>query len=265
MIKRTIEILAAAQGPLDIEVIYGGLARYNRGRTSDVASHAGVWPPIDVLRQLLSKSPALHCQQGDDFRLQAASGEMQSKPGVAQIILKALEECRGVASRSELAKAVVQDQNVNPITFAVTLSISPLIRQIDRGIFAIRGWPVDGARLIEALRTVGVAAGSSGQTKDVQVDDDGEVSWLATLTEGAMRNRAATLPAKAGRHLPQGTYSSDSRTVTLIESRVNGLIRWVRDLGGRPGCTYRVALQPARRTIHVDILDPGEDDDAAED
>lgn len=261
VIKRAIEILAAAKGALDIEVIYGGLARYSRGRMSEVAEHAGVWPPIDVLRQLLARSPAFHCQQGDDFKLLVPDDDIQSKAGSAQLILKALEERGGVASRSELRKAVVDDQGVNAITFAVTLSISPLIRQVDRGVFAIRGWPIEGTRLIDAQRTVGGMPGGVSQPKDVQIDDDGEVSWLGFLTEGAIRNRAATLPVKAGRLLPPGEYKAGARTVTIVDDRINGLVALVLDSGGQSGCTYRVSVQPATRSAQIEILDPGESDE----
>ncbi len=79
LVKRTVEILAFAKRPLDIEIIYGGLTRYSRTRGSDVYEEAGIWPPMAIVQKLLAKSPALICQQGDDFRLASGWNESDAK------------------------------------------------------------------------------------------------------------------------------------------------------------------------------------------
>lgn len=169
LVKRTIEILAFAKRPLDIEIIYGGLTRYARTRDSDVSEEAGVWPPMEVVQKLLAKSPALVCQQGDDFRLASEWSESDAKQGVAETILAELRLRGGLASRSELHQALVVDKGMNPVSFSVALAHSPLLRQVDRSVFAIRGWPLSAVRLTEAQHRVGNVNGPLINFKEVDV------------------------------------------------------------------------------------------------
>ncbi|GAB2623744.1 hypothetical protein GCM10027191_20080 [Novilysobacter erysipheiresistens] len=254
ILARTIEILAAAAAPLDVEIIYGGLSRFSRNRESDVAAEAGVFPPIEIVHGILSRSPCLKCQQGDDFRLLLSPDELKSKEGVAEAVVEALRARSGLASRSELYDAVVTSGGVNAVSFSVALAISPLIRQVDRGVFAIRGWPISAPRLQEAQRSVG--GGERGRTVEVEISDDGCVSWIASITEGALANRQTTLPAMAARHLPPGQYRVEGmpRIVTVHPDRIQGVVGALVKGGAVAGSDFRVTFHAGRRVVRLESL-----------
>jgi hypothetical protein len=254
LVKRTIEILTFAKRPLDIEIIYGGLTRYARTRDSDVSEEAGVWPPMEVVQKLLAKSPALVCQQGDDFRLATEGGESNAKEGVAETILAELRLRGGLASRSELHQALVVDKGMNPVSFSVALAHSPLLRQVDRSVFAIRGWPISAVRLTEAQHRVGNVNGPLINFKEVDVTSNGDVSWVNTISKSSMSNLYAGVPSKALLHLPEGQYSADGSELTIKEHRVVGLIRLVVANGGGVGTLYRTTVNARTRTAKVEII-----------
>ncbi|WP_408952117.1 sigma factor-like helix-turn-helix DNA-binding protein [Lysobacter sp. Hz 25] len=254
LIKRTIEILAFAKRPLDIEIIYGGLTRYSRSRDSDVSEEAGVWPPMGIVHKLLTKSPAVICQQGDDFRLSAEGSEFNAKHGVAESILGELRLRGGLASRSELHQALVVGKGMNPVSFSAALAHSPLLRQVDRSVFAIRGWPISAARLTEAQRRIGSVNGPRINFKEVDVTSNGDVSWVNVLSESSMSNRYAGVPSTALMHLPEGQYVADSTFLTLTEHRMVGLIPLVVANGGGVGTVYRTTVNARMFTAKVEII-----------
>lgn len=261
LVKRAIEILAFAKRPLDIEIIYGGLTRYARACNSDVSEEAGVWPPMEVVQKLLAKSPALTCQQGDDFRLASEWNESDAKRGVAETILVELKLRGGLASRSELHQTLVVDQGMNPVSFSVALAHSPLLQQLDRGVFAIRGWPISSTRLTEAQHRVGNGNGSRINFKEVDVSSNGDVSWVNTLSKSSMSNMYAGVPSKAALHLTEGQYAAESAVLTLTEHRMAGLIRLVIANGGVAGTLYRTTVNARTRTAKVEIIGQEDADD----
>lgn len=261
LVKRTTEILAFAKRPLDVEIIYGGLTRYARTRDSGVSEDAGVWPPMEIVQKVLAKSPALVCQQGDDFRLAAEGGQLDAKQGVAETILAELRVRGGIASRSELHQALVVDSGMSPISFSVALARSPLLRQVDRGVFAIRGWPISAMRLTEAQQRVGNVSGPLVNFKEVDVTRSGDVSWVNTLSKSSMSNMYAGVPSKALLHLPEGDYSADGAVLSITEHRMVGLVRLVMSNGGVAGTLYRTTANARMRTVKVEIVGQEDQDD----
>ncbi len=261
LVKWAIDILMFAKRPLDIEIIYGGLTRYTRTRDSDIHEEAGIWPPVEVVRKLLMKSPALVCQQGDDFRLAAEQSEYKTKNGVAELILAELKLRGGLASRSELHQVLVLENGMNTVSFSVALAHSPLLRQVDRSIFAIRGWPISAVRLTEAQNRVGNLVGPRVNFKEVDVTSNGEVSWVNTISVSSMSNQYAGIPSKALFHLPQGQYTVDGKILTITDERMVGLIRLVVAKGGSAGTLYRTTVNGRTRTAKVEIIGQEDQDD----
>ena len=257
LIKRAIEIIShSSSGVLDIEIIYGGLTRYVRTRTSDVAEEAGVWPPVDVVQKLLAKSPDLVCQQGDDFRLatSVASSNHSGKSGVAESLLEILRTMGGLASRSELYQVAVVAHGMNPVSFSVALAKSPLLRQVDRSIFAIRGWPISAARLAEAQQRIGNQTGTAANFKEVDILSNGDVSWTTTLSQGSLTNSYAGVPRKALIHLPEGQYEAFGETLFLNSGRFVGLVRMMVAAGGVAGTVFKVTANGRSRTAFIEVL-----------
>lgn len=260
LLKRVFEILFNARGALDIEVIYGGVTRYSRNRSSAVAEDAGIWPPMEIVQRILAKSPALACQQGDDFRLAVTGQWASGKKGVAEAIVEELKVRSGLASRSELYQAMVVAKGVNAISFSVALAHSPLISQVDRGIFTIRGWPISAARLKEAQGSVGITSGPSINFREVSVTGLGDVSWVNTISPSSLMNLYAGVPSRASLHLLGGDYDAEGTTLTLVDSRIVGLIKLLVAKGGTAGTMYRVTANARIRTMSVEIIGSAEDE-----
>jgi len=217
------------------------------------------------LQLLLAKSPALVCQQGDDFRLAAEVNQVDAKTGAAEMILAELKLRGGLASRSELHQALVVGKGMNQVTFSVALAHSPLVSQVDRSVFAIRGWPISAVRLTEAQHRVGNLTGSLVNFKEVDVTSNGDVSWVNTLSRSSITNQYAGVPRKALLHLPEGQYTADGSMLNLTEQRMVGLIRHVVAKGGGAGTLYRTTANGRLRTAKVEIIgQEGPDDEGPE-
>lgn len=232
VVNRAIDILSIAKGALDIEVIYSGVTRHCRIASSDVAEDAGICPPMEVVQWVLAKTPALVCQQGDDFRLANPDAVQEGKKGVAQSIVEELKRRGGLASRSELHEVLVTGLGISAVSFSVALANSSLLRQVDRGIFAIRGWPINAARLTEAQSRVGTSSGPLVNYREVGVSGSGDVSWVNAVSKSSLTNLYAGVPSKAFLHLDAGEYDANGTMLTLTENRVIGLIKHVISLGG---------------------------------
>lgn len=254
VVKRAIDILSNSKGALDIEVIYSGVTRYSRTASSDVAEEAGIWPPMEVVQRVLAKTPALVCQQGDDFKLANPDAAPEGKKGVAQAIVEELKVRGGLASRSELHQALVANLGINTVSFSVALAYSPLLRQVDRGIFAIRGWPINAARLAEAQGRVGTGSGPLVNHREVSVSSSGDVSWINTVSKSSLINLYAGVPSNAFLHLGEGDYDAGGTTLTLTEHRMIGLIKHVVSQGGAAGTAYKVTANSRTRKALVDII-----------
>lgn len=255
VVNRAIDILSNAKGALDIEVIYSGVTRHSRIASSDVAEDAGIWPPMEVVQWVLAKTPALICQQGDDFRLASSpDAALEGKKGVAQSIVGELKLRGGLASRSELHEVLVTGLGINAVSFSVALAYSPLLRQVDRGIFAIRGWPINAARLTEAQSRVGTSSGALVNYREISVSSSGDVSWVNTISKSSLTNLYAGVPSKASLHLDPGEYDADGTTLTLTENRMIGLIKHVLSQGGDAGTAYRVTANGRTRRALVEII-----------
>lgn len=254
VVNRAIDILSNAKGALDIEVIYSGVTRHSRIASSDVAEDAGIWPPMEVVQWVLAKTPALICQQGDDFRLASPDAAQEGKKGVAHSIVEELKLRGGLASRSELHEVLVTGLGINTVSFSVALAYSPLLRQVDRGIFAIRGWPINAARLSEAQSRVGTSSGPLVNYREISVSSSGDVSWVNTVSKSSLTNLYAGVPSKAFLHLDAGEYDAEGAILTLTENRMIGLIKHVVSQGGDAGTAYRVTANSRTRKALVEII-----------
>lgn len=255
VVNRAIDILSNAKGALDIEVIYSGVTRNSRIASSGVAEDAGIWPPMEVVQWVLAKTPTLVCQQGDDFRLASPDAAQKGRAGVAQSIVEELKLRGGLASRSELHEALVTGLGINTVSFSVALAYSPLLRQVDRSIFAIRGWPINAARLTEAQSRVGTSSGPLVNYREISVSSSGDVSWVSTVSKSSLTNLYAGVPSRVFLHLDAGEYDVDGTTLTLTENRMIGLIKHVVSQGGVAGTTYRVTANGRTRKALVEIIE----------
>lgn len=260
VVERAILVLQNAPGAVDIEIIYGGIVRQDGADRSSVFQQSALWPPMSVVGSVLAKHPSFVCKQFNDFSLAAGAASYSDEEAAADVIVSLLSERDGLASRWEINEWMAADGRFQHITVTKVLAISPRIAQVDRGVFAIRGWPLSAARLEAAQEMVGGPVGK----RTIEIDEHGRVCWEHVLTRGAVNNHAASLPARAKAAVPEGRYQlSDGHYLTVVEDRIAGLVPHVVRAGAQPGWTYRVCIDVARQCAMVDTWATAEADEPA--
>lgn len=230
VVARAVEILAVADAFVDVEEIYAGIVRYDRERQPQASEFAGVIAPLGVVTRLFRASPEFVTQQSDDFAL-AVPVRVEDVLSDSTLELYRYMHARGgIASRNELVAHFVRTGLMNPITLSVGLAISPTIRQIDRGLYALRGRALSPDRFGEATRRVGVPLDANAKptpfgTKDVRVLGDGTLEWDVILTAGALRNRMSHIPSTARKLLRSGDYSLGDGHALRISAERSDLLR----------------------------------------
>jgi transcriptional regulator with XRE-family HTH domain len=264
IVDRAIDILSVARGFLDIEEIYAGIVRDSRERTSDVSTEAGVVAPMLVIQALLTASPEFVVRQSDDFRLtepQSPEYAPQVRLGDASYLAyQFMAERQGIASRRELYFHLVEADLVKGVTLSLALAKQPAFRALDRGVFALRGWPLVPERLAEAMQFVGATVANDGTPKLREQNRlvDGQYRFTFVLTEGAIRNRMTGVPAALHSVLVPGAYSlPDGTLVRVPEDRrdyLRGCVRAVLALGAQAGDSFLIGLDPDQMTASIEIL-----------
>lgn len=223
---RAVEILSVAGQHLDIETIYAGIARHARTGESEIVESGGVFPPIAVVASMLRQHPTFHCKQYDDFGLVDYVEPATVLSVSALALVEFLQARDGMATRKALQEHFVKANRMNPITLGVVLASHPVVRHVDRGIFALRGWPIDPHRFQECWLEVGVGSARTNAGAG-SPDDDGFVSWEFVVTASGLRNRAVHLPSVIRRYVADGSYQvvgKENVAINVIESRVNGVL-----------------------------------------
>lgn len=212
MVDRAIELLAVAGRHVDIETIHAGLSRYTRTRVSAISDEAGVLVPVGVLLEVLKASPEFIVKQTDDVALAKPVSPDTLLSDSACALYEFMHARGGVAARSELNAAFIRTSRLNPVTMSVTLAIHPIFRQLDRGLFALRGRPLQFDRMVDAARSVGIALAADGSRPPVHtaaVAEDGSVRFEFKITAGSVRNRLTHIPAWIRPALKPGAYRVD--------------------------------------------------------
>lgn len=248
IIDRASVILAAAQRPLDVEVIYSGIIRDRRHQRSDAPS----WglAPLEVIRLMLSQCPEFRCTQQDDFRLVTPCAIEERLEGSALDVYRVLEQRGGIATLSELRASLVHNGSTNRITLAATLANHPVISQIQKAVYGIRGWPIDPSRFAECLADLNLYPNP--------IDSSGKVRVSAVLTAGAMRNRMTGIPTQLVKAMPMGQYALDNGSSITVSPKgyARGVVPALRALGVPVGTSFTVEfdIEQRRAALFVDSI-----------
>src|SRR5690606_6723583 len=97
-----------------------------------------------------------------------------------------------IVSRYTLVTELVKAGKAKPMALHVSLSSSPIYRQLDRGVFALRGAALNPASLRDAQGTVGGEASKSVRISER--DQDGCHHLVFELTEYMVRTRFWEVP-----------------------------------------------------------------------
>lgn len=263
ILRRAMDVLQVAMRPLDIEVIYGGIMRRMKKGTGEIGEIAGVMPPIEVVLQMLRRCPAVECQQGDDFRLSDGNSDWDTDAASARDIVEYLRQHNGIATRTELRKELVEQRGMNIITLSVTLEQHPALQFVERGIWGIRGCPIDPVRL-EYLREYLRDSMATSHSSSCPIEKlDGErIRWECAVSSAAVgnsRNKLLGIPASAIPYVRPGVYTCDGVELQVViddnRPRINGAMKHIRSLApnDRRACVVRVTMSPVDRTIQFEI------------
>ena len=251
-----MKILAACGGRVDVEEIMAGLTRERRERERNRIFFSFL-PPGTVVVEMLRRTPSIRTVQFDKFELRAEAAREGLLSESESAILDIARAFGGVVQRQELAVRLVDTGTITNVGLQFTLAQSPIVRQLSRAVYAIRGIPFDG-RALE--RTTESIRGPLGYR--ACMDRDGWLTSDVVVGNGMRRNRAAHAPAALARHLTPGAYTLDggARAVRLVnlpggQSRFNGLAALLFDAGFVEGDKVRLRVHPERRLIRVDPVE----------
>lgn len=261
-------VIATAGRAVDIEMVHSGLIRLS-GRYDEPGRRTVIIPPAEVLLAMLGACDDTNIKQGDDVELLDMSKVRPVDPTevVEQVIAK-MREYGGVMSLGELKTALVAHGMVNPVTLAIYLASSPVLRRLDHGIYAIRGMRLDPQHVARAFAAPHAERPSRPVSTASNVETgEGLVAWEIELTAGAIANRMTTLPAAAVPALPGGRYDVDQGDNVLVNKDaklVHGAVRVMTRLGGQDGDRFRIHFDVANRVCGIERLavEAGVDADA---
>ena len=147
------KIMAAARRPVDIEEIYGGIARMRGDRVRLVGPYP---PPPWAVQAFYSRLSILKCRQSNHF-LPAIEMSVGAELSASErMIYRHMEPRGGLGSRRELNRMLVERGQCKHLTLQTTIATSPIFKQIDRGVFGLRGWPLSATALQRTQTEVGL-------------------------------------------------------------------------------------------------------------
>jgi hypothetical protein len=174
------KIMAVARRPVDIEEIYGGIARMRGDRVRLI----GVYPPPPwAVQALCSRVSFLKCKQSSRF-LPAVEMSIAEELSATELrIYRHMEARAGLGSRRGMNLALVERGPANAMTIQTTLATSPIVKPIDRGVFGLRGWPLD-VKMLNRIRAEATARGH-----ERPLDADGPRSTGRVQSSADLRSR----------------------------------------------------------------------------
>jgi len=258
LVTIALKVLAVSERRVDAEEILAGFIRSRRGYyPSEKLRPYLIEPPLQVVIEVLRRVTGLKTVQSNDFLLDKAV-PVETVLSDAELAVYSLMRDNGnIVSRHTLVTELVKAGKVKSMALHVSLNSSPIYRQLDRGVFALRGAALNAASLHDAQRTVGGKASQSAQISEC--DKNGYYHLVFELTEYMVKTRFWNVPRalveliKKERvlllqgfaqpivlaHLPSGSY------------RFRRFVSKLMHLGFVTGDLIDLAVNPKERLIRV--------------
>jgi transcriptional regulator with XRE-family HTH domain len=212
-----LKVLSAANRPVDIEELYGAMARARFSKSNDRVSPAAVSAPMPVLQIVIGKIPEIRRSHFNDFRIASEISDDAPATFLSPTELLIYETIRrhgGVVSRLTLTQELAETGQLEKITMDMALVSSPVFRRLDRGIWTITGFSFS----YEALQKAHEAK------RHLQLSN-GWYELEVTLPRTAFERGDWLVPAASQPYLTSGDYQ-----ILGIE----GTARYVENLVGGP-------------------------------
>lgn len=251
------KVLAVARQRLDVEEIQEAVARSRRSQQRDKN-----WPrvaielPLAVLSAMLSRAPGLKTVQRNDYVL-------VEKPPLADLlsatelaIYELLAQRDGVSDRRYLLKRLVQKGRMTAISFQVALDQSPILRRLDYGVYALRGWPLNKAAMAKAI-VAGARNRGGGHGRVPMKASRGKFAFQLHVTPYTLRNGVICVPPSvrdqcgdvdAYRH---GEHTVQIRRDAKSRCRAIGLVQVLKAHEIDAGTRVVVELDNIERTLSL--------------
>ena len=262
----TEKVLASTSSRVDVELIMGALLRSRRANYEPEKSPPyNIAPTMAVVAGVLRRTPWIKTVQSDDFLIDL-SPLAEDVLSPTELAIRALMAERGnTASRHTLTQQLVDTGIVQGVTLGVTLDGSPIFEQIDRGVFALRGAPIDPAHF--ALEKESVGGLAARRTPIQPKDEEGFIAFDFQLSDYMIHSRFFSAPKALAHKIPIGNYSLAGSENEIAfaklkagDYRFRRLIGALHRMGFEKGDWVRMRIHPDLRHVQCLPLEPHPDD-----
>jgi hypothetical protein len=242
-----IRKILAASPCVDVGELRAGVGRHHRRK--------GFAPPRRVLLELCRQLP--WCQVEDTTV--AASESLDADQILSeseQIIVKVFKEHGAVLQKSKFEQLCVH-AGMNPHSFSILLSYSPIVCRHAAGVYGLRGAEVP-LGLVESL--IPKRTSRSKLLLDYAWTNERNIQIIYKVSHGTLSNGIVSVPAALKAFL-QGRFTlvagDNSRIGTLVvkDGSAWGLGPFFSRRGGEPGDYLSIVFDLSRRCALVQIGD----------
>lgn len=193
LVTIALKVLAVAGRRVDAEEILAGFIRSRRGYyPPEKLRPYLIEPPLQVVVEVLRRVKGLKNIQSDDFLLDKPVPVETVLSDAELAVYNVMRDNGNIVSRHTLIAELVKAGKVKPMALHVSLNSSPIYRQLDRGVFALRAAALNPTSLRNAQKTVGGEANKSARISER--DKDGYYHLVFELTEYMVRTRFWEVP-----------------------------------------------------------------------
>jgi hypothetical protein len=195
-----MKVLSVANRTVDIEELYGAMARSRTISSIDRAVPVSMSIPLSILQAVLAQFSELRRWQSNDFRLACAPEEVARTREACLspselMIYEVLVQRGGITPRRTLTRELVESGRLEKPTFDLTLFRSPAFKRHDRGLWTLTGFSI-------AIEAVQAAMTEKEQLQLV----DGWYEVEVTLPRSAFERGDWFVPAATVPYLSVGEY-----------------------------------------------------------
>ncbi|MBO1112130.1 hypothetical protein GG851_04200 [Bordetella petrii] len=263
LVTIALKVLAVSGRRVDAEEILASFIRARRGYyPPEQLRPYLIEPPLQIVVEVLRRVKGLKNVQSDDFLLDKPV-PVETVLSDAELAVYSLMRDNGnIISRHTLVTELVKTGKVKLMALHVSLNSSPIYRQLDRGVFALRGATLNPASLREAQRTVGGDASKSARISER--DKDGYYHFTFELTEYMVRTRVWEVPRALDDLITEEgnvTLQGSEQPVVFARlpsgsCRLKQFVSRLLQQGFVAGDMLNLALHPEQRLIRVTQLGP---------
>ncbi len=251
------KVLAIATRSVDGEDIHAALVRSRRDHYNiNQPRPYLIEPTIDVVIEILRRLPGVRTLQSNNFRLESPLLLNEVLSETEMEIYDCLIMHGGVASTNTLKRELIETGRVKHISLHVSLNSTPIVLQVDYGLYALRGYSLNPESLAEEAASVGVYRTSAVQRLQKLGDDMYVVEF--ELSQYMLQTRFFSVASALASILSEGDYQIDGTNSTanyvILPSgakRLRQLINKIVDAGFSEGETVRLVIYQKLRLLQL--------------